>query len=442
MPAPRRALQTPPDRPAGPLGRGLVIPALLACLLLPCRLAVAQEHVAARRSILAADASRHVSALAADAFEGREGGSRGGQAAGAYIADALQRMPLVPAGDGGSYFQRFGSMRNILALLPGSDPVVAEELIVVGAHYDHVGYGTAATSNGPTGFIHNGADDNASGVAGLIEVAEALTMLPTAPRRSILIAFWDGEEKGLLGSYHFLRVRPQPLSRQKIVFSLNLDMIGRLRGERLEVFGGRSAQGLRALLVGANAATNLELVFDWEIADDSDHYPFIAAQIPTLMLHTGLHEQYHRPSDDTELVNFAGIEPVAQLALDCVTAVANGTQVPVFRPRCRQESPANRSALESPAAEPLSHPAGARPRWGMGTREDPGEPTAPVVVRITPHSPLARAGLAIGDRVVSIDHQTIGDQADMVQRLGAAGNRVVIEVDRRGRMLRLEAVAE
>ena len=166
-------------------------------------------------------------------------------------------------------------------------------------------------------------------------------------------------------------------------------MIGRLRGERLEVFGGRSAQGLRALLVGANAATNLELVFDWEIADDSDHYPFIAAQIPTLMLHTGLHEQYHRPSDDTELVNFAGIEPVAQLALDCVTAVANGTQVPVFRPRCRQESPANRSALESPAAEPLSHPAGARPRWGMGTREDPGEPTAPVVVRITPHSPLA-----------------------------------------------------
>ena len=438
MPAPRRALQTSPDRSAGPL----VITALLACLLLPCRLAAAEEHAAARRSILAADASRHVAALAADAFEGREGGSRGGQAAGAYIADALQRLPLVPAGDGGSYFQRFGSMRNILALLPGSDPAVAQELIVVGAHYDHVGYGTATTSNGPTGFIHNGADDNASGVAGLIEVAEALALLPTAPRRSILIAFWDGEEKGLLGSYHFLRVRPQPLAQQKIVFSLNLDMIGRLRGERLEVFGARSAQGLRALLVGANAATNLELAFDWEIADDSDHYPFIAAQIPTLMLHTGLHEQYHRPSDDTELVNFAGIEPVAQLALGCVTAVANGTQVPLFRPRCRQESLANRSSLESPAAEPLSHPARARPRWGMGTREDPGEPTAPVVVRITPHSPLARAGLALGDRVVSIDHQTIGDQAGMVQRLGAAGNRVVIEVDRRGRMLRLEAVAE
>ena len=442
MPAPTRALQTPPDRPAGPIGRCLLGIALLACLLLPWRLAAAQEHAAARKSILAADASRHVAALAADAFEGREGGSRGGQAAGAYISDALQRLPLVPAGDGGSYFQRFGSMRNILALLPGSDPALAQELVVVGAHYDHVGYGTAATSNGPTGFIHNGADDNASGVAGLIEVAEALALLPTAPRRSILIAFWDGEEKGLLGSSHFLRVRPQRLAQQKIVFSLNLDMIGRLRGERLEVFGARSAQGLRALLVRANAASNLELAFDWEIADDSDHYPFIAAQIPTLMLHTGLHEQYHRPSDDTELVNFAGIEPVAQLALDCVATVANATQVPLFRPRCRQESLANRSALESQAAEPLSPSGNARPRWGMGTREDPAEPTAPVVVRITPHSPLATAGLALGDRVVSIDQHTISDQADMVRQLGAAGNRVVIEVDRRGRTLRLEAVAE
>jgi len=405
--------------------------------------AVAAERTltAAHESIQAADAKRHVAALADDALEGREGGSRGGRAAGTYIVGAIEKLGLQPAGDAGVFYQRFGTMRNILALLPGSDPTVAHELIVFGAHYDHVGYGSANNSHGPTGLIHNGADDNASGVAGLIEVAEALQHMPRIPQRSILFAFWDGEEKGLLGSNHFLRVRPESLKQFSIVFSVNLDMIGRLRDERLEVYGSRTAEGLRSTLVKSNVRANLELVFDWKIADDSDHYPFIAARIPTLMFHTGLHDQYHRPSDDVQLVNFDGIEPVARLALDFLIALADDPHPRrSFRAQSRSESAASRQTLESLAA--MSPGRIERGRWGMGTRQDPGETASPVVVRITPSSPVEKAGLLVGDRVLAIDSVALVDQAEMVARLVSAGDHVTLDIDRKGRTLRLRLEAE
>ncbi len=398
---------------------------------------------AAHASIRAADAGRHVATLADDAFEGREGGTRGGRAAAGYIVEEIDKIraaapDLVPAGDDGSCLQPFGAMRNILVLLPGSDPTVADELVVVGAHYDHVGYGNAQNSYGPFGFVHNGADDNASGVAGLLEMMEALPRLPQRPRRPILFAFWDGEEKGLLGSHHFLRVRPAAVAGKKIVFSVNLDMIGRLRGGRLEIYGARTAAGLRSAVVLANNAPDnaagLELAFDWEIEDDSDHYPFIAARIPTVMFHTGLHDQYHRPADDAHLVNLDGIEPVVRLALGFVTAIATDPGPPrPFRPECRVESNATRRRLEAV----IQDTGGDRGRWGIGTREDGGDKTAPVVVRIAAGSPAQAGGLVPGDRIVAIDGTPVADQADMVGRLGAAGDQVVIDADRRGRFVQV-----
>jgi hypothetical protein len=413
----------------------------------------AELMAAARSSIRAEDAKRHVCALADDALEGREGGSRGGRAAGSYITSHLEKLGLEPAGDNGSYYQQFGGMRNILALARGSDPSVANELIVVGAHYDHVGYGNSGNSYGPFGFVHNGADDNASGVAGLIEVAEAMQHLPGRPRRPILFAFWDGEEKGLLGSYHFVRVRPALLATMSVVFSVNLDMIGRLRGERLEVFGARTSEGLRAAVVQSNnrpGAQPLELAFDWAIDEDSDHYPFIAAKIPTVMFHTGLHDQYHRPSDDVQLINFEGIEPVARLTLDFLTALADDRGPPrSFRSQARSESDATKRAIEAPtasganpqtAAQPApsqAQPAqNSRPRWGIGTRADSGEPMNPVIVRITAGSPAAQAGMMLGDRVIAIDGTVVTNQADMVARLAAAGDSVAIDVDRKGKVMR------
>jgi hypothetical protein len=408
-----------------------------------CPGAAAEMLSAAHASIRAADAGRHVATLADDAFEGREGGTRGGRAAAGYIVEEIDKIraaapDLVPAGDDGSCLQPFGAMRNILVLLPGSDPTVADELVVVGAHYDHVGYGNAQNSYGPFGFVHNGADDNASGVAGLLEMMEALPRLPQRPRRPILFAFWDGEEKGLLGSHHFLRVRPAAVAGKKIVFSVNLDMIGRLRGGRLEIYGARTAAGLRSAVVLANNAPDnaagLELAFDWEIEDDSDHYPFIAARIPTVMFHTGLHDQYHRPADDAHLVNLDGIEPVVRLALGFVTAIATDPGPPrPFRPECRVESNATRRRLEAV----IQDTGGDRGRWGIGTREDGGDKTAPVVVRIAAGSPAQAGGLVPGDRIVAIDGTPVADQADMVGRLGAAGDQVVIDADRRGRFVQV-----
>ena len=432
--------------PALPVLFALVVGVAMAT---PRQAVVAAELLAAARSsIRSEDAKRHVSALADDSLEGREGGSRGGRAAGSYIISHLEKLRLEPAGDAGGYYQQFGGMRNILALARGSDPTVAHELIVVGAHYDHVGYGNSGNSYGPFGFVHNGADDNASGVAGLIEVAEAMQHLPDRPRRSILFAFWDGEEKGLLGSYHFLRVRPAFLAQLSVVFSVNLDMIGRLRGERLEVFGARTSEGLRAAIVQSNnrpGAQPLELAFDWAIEDDSDHYPFIAAGIPTVMFHTGLHDQYHRPSDDVQLINFEGIEPVARLTFDFVTALANEPGPSrSFRGQARSESDATRRALEAVSSnasptQTMPQPIDSRrPRWGIGTRADPGEPANPVIVRITTGSPAAQAGMMLGDRVIAINGTAVIDQADMVSRLAAAGSSVAVDVDRKGRVVRTD----
>ncbi|MFM8734118.1 MAG: M20/M25/M40 family metallo-hydrolase [Pirellulales bacterium] len=399
---------------------------------------------AAHATIKAADAGRHVRTLADDTFEGREGGSRGGRAAAAYIVEQLTRIGLEPAGDSGTYYQAFGGMRNILAILPGSDPALASELVVVGAHYDHVGYGNADTSYGPFGYVHNGADDNASGVAGLLEVGEAMRHLPSPPRRSILFAFWDGEEQGLLGSAHFLRVRPASVSGMRIVFSLNLDMIGRLRGNRLEVYGCRTATGLREAVLQANNrpgnAANLDFVHVWDIDEDSDHYTFITAGIPTVMFHTGLHDNYHRPSDDAHLVNLDGIEPVARLTLGFVTGMADDpAPLPGFRPACRSESNATRHRLEAAIADTDGSPRG---RWGIGTRSDPGEPAAPVVVRVWRGSPAANAGLAAGDRILTIDGARITSQDDMIARLKTAGPRAAVDVERRGHIVRLELVEQ
>jgi len=409
-------------------------------VLVPEAMAPAAEMLPAHASVQSADAARHVGTLADDAFEGREGGSRGGRAAAAYIVEQLTRLGLEPAGDGGTYYQAVGSLRNVLAIVRGGDPAVAGELVVVGAHYDHVGYGRVDNSFGPFGFVHNGADDNASGVAGLLEIAEALKQLPTPPRRSVLLAFWDGEEQGLLGSRHFVRVRPAPLAQQRVVFSVNLDMIGRLRGGRLEVYGTRTAGGMRSAVVRVNndpaTAAGLELAFDWDIQEDSDHYPFIAAGIPTVMFHTGLHDNYHRPSDDVGLVNFDGIEPVTRLALGFVMTLADSpAPLPEFRAAGRGESNAARRGLEAPAPEPPGAPRG---RWGIGVRPDPAEPGAAVVVRVSRDSPASAGGLQTGDRIVAVDGQPYDGQPELLERLAGAGATTSLTVDRRGRLVQLD----
>jgi len=294
-------------------------------------------YTAALESISVEQLKGHVGYLADDELEGREAGCRGSRTAGVYLRDRLKELELQSAGTDGTFFQPFGqNFRNVLALLPGSDEKLKDQFVVVSAHYDHVGYGTQRNSRGPIGQIHNGADDNASGTAALLELAEALSMLPVSPRRSILFAFWDAEEKGLLGSKHWVARPTIPI--ENVVADINLDMIGRLRNEQLKIFGTRTGYGWRRLICFQNTEEALKLDFDWTFKPNSDHYPFFKRNIPALLLHTGLHDQYHSPRDDANLINNPGIRRVSRLLFGMVYELADAEQTPGFRKTASHET--------------------------------------------------------------------------------------------------------
>lgn len=379
---------------------------------------------AAAEAITANELKRHVDVLADDSFEGREGGSRGGRAAGGYLASELQKHGLKGLGDGGSFFQAHaGQQRNILALLEGSDPELKHQYIILGAHYDHVGYGTRANSFGPTGYIHNGADDNASGVAGLIEIVKAFAALPERPKRSILFALWDGEEKGLLGSRHWVTQPTVPL--KNVVLYINLDMIGRLRKSRVEVYGTRTSYRLRQLASRSNEGEGLWLDFTWEMKDNSDHYPFFERSIPAMMFHTGLHENYHRPSDDAHLINHEGIQRVSRLLFTFLYELANDDRPLKFRSESRREDPAARRVFEMPLAAPT-------PRFGLTWREPTDDNVGFEVVRVTRGMPAERAGLRVGDRLLKFGGRQITKDLPLKTLVLAARSPVEVEVQRAG----------
>lgn len=370
---------------------------------------------AALDSISTAELHGYTDVLANDTYEGREAGSRGGQAAARYLIDVLQRYPVRPAGEQGGYVQEFGAgYHNILVMLEGSDPRLRNQVIVVGAHYDHVGYGTPQNSFGPTGYIHNGADDNASGVAGVLEALDALSHYGAGLSRSVLFAFWDAEEKGLLGSQHWLRHPTVPL--EQVVMAVNLDMIGRLRQDRLEVYGIRTAYGMRRLLAHANRHTGLTLEYSWELRNDSDHYPFYEQGIPTLMLHTGLHPDYHRPSDDVETLNLEGMQRVTRLLAALLYTVDGQRELSGFRPACRNERLGEQFRLERPVLTPPGR---------LGIRYRPADKGPGVVVtEVQPGSPAARAGLEAGDRIVQLGGQLLADPSRFAALVLAADDPV------------------
>ena len=376
-------------------------------------------------SIRRADLQRHVETLADDTFEGRAGGSRGGRAAGVYLSKELARVGLEPAGSDGSWFQPFrGTHRNVLGAIEGNDPHLKMECIVVGAHYDHVGYGTPRNSYGPYGYIHNGADDNASGVAALIEVAEAFQAAELTPRRSILFAFWDGEEQGLLGSKHWMQQPTVPLDEVRL--GINLDMIGRLRDEQLEVWGTRTARGLRRLVGVQSAGAGLQLSFHNEIKPESDHYSFFEYNIPFLMFHTGKHPDYHRPSDDSHKINQEGVERVSRLLFDVVYELANRDQAPPFRPAAHHESP---DAILRRLERPLPP---RPPRFGVSWDERESPEPGLLLTRVVAGSPAETAGLRVGDRLLRFHDVEIHDGDSLRRLVLSAPREVEIELRRAG----------
>lgn len=390
---------------------------------------------AALNSITSADMQRHVEVLANDTFEGREAGSRGGRAAGVYLGREFRRLGLDGGSTDGGYYQSFGAQyRNLLGVVEGSDPQLKSEFIVVSAHYDHVGYGTYQNSYGPTGFIHNGADDNASGTAGILEVVEAIMQLENHPRRSILFALWDGEEKGLLGSKHWLAKPTIPLDQVRLM--INMDMIGRLRNDRLEVSGTRSGSGLRQLVAMHNRRTGLMLDFTWKVDDNSDHYPFFERGIPIIMLHTGLHPQYHRPSDDANLINSEGMQRIGRLLLGFLNEAGNRRVLPGFRVAARQETPAGAREFERPLS-PLPSRLGVR--WSTNNnKQDQGV----LILHVSPGSAAARAGITAGDVLTTFNGETLATGNDLRKAVFHAPKQSTVVLIRDGAEEPLEVPIE
>ncbi|MDA0832305.1 MAG: M20/M25/M40 family metallo-hydrolase [Planctomycetota bacterium] len=404
---------------------GLILQAVICCGA-PTFLRAGELELinAAMNSIQADGLKKHTLFLASDTLEGREAGSKGGHAAGAYLLDIMKKSGLKARGDSGYFTQEFGDdYRNLLAYLPGDVPQLADEFIVVGAHYDHVGYGNSQNSFGPIGQIHNGADDNASGVAAVVEVIKALTRQPLKLKRPILIAFWDAEEKGLLGSEYWIDTPTIPLT--SVGLYLNLDMIGRLPKQGLTMYGVRTAPGFRQFIAEQNRVTDIDILFDWTIKRDSDHHPFYENKIPFLMPHTGLHDDYHRPSDDPEKLNWNGMEQISRLFFQMIVAAADAESLPQFRSESKSENTTVQMQMSQPAPP-------APPRLGISWNRELEEQGIIEIEQVRRDSPAERSGMRAGDRIQQINGTELPATTSFLRLVSRANNPVEFVLKRPG----------
>ncbi len=405
----------------------MVIAALLLCGASIGSAAAAEKnssYQAAFESIQAVELAEQVAQLADPALEGREAGTRGGHAAGDYLAEQYARLHLHGEGGDDGFFQHFApNFRNILAMLPGGDPKLQERVIVVGAHYDHIGYGGRLSLDAP-GSIHPGADDNASGTAAVLELAKAAALLTPAPRRSILFAAWDAEEKGLLGSKHWTAHPTIALDRVEAM--INLDMVGRLRDGHLTVFCSRSGYGWRRLVSLQNESLGLRLDFPWTIKPIADYYPFFEHDIPVLMFFTGMHDDYHRSSDVASSINSDGMMQLTRLLFGVVYELANRPAAIGFREASRQET--------DDMADALTTTETARPvdRLGVEWTADAASVGGVLVSGVEADSPADRAGLRTGDLIVRVADCDIRGDDDFFAAISSADSPATLRVKRAG----------
>ncbi len=317
--------------------------------------------------------------------------------------------------------------RNVIGLIRGTGPQ-ADEYVVVGAHYDHLGLRAVRSFFGPTGDgkeeIHNGADDNASGTAGLIELGRALARAGDLNRSLLLIAF-TGEELGLLGSAHFVDHPTVPLDR--IAAMVNLDMIGRMPDDRqrVSVYGVGTGAGLEDLVHNCASIVGLEVDAQAPVSEQSDEASFYERGIPTVFFFTGLHVDYHQPTDDASKLNEQGAARVARMAYGVVRGLVDSPGQPTY---CYVPGRA------SPSAGPARAVMGF---WPKPAAE--GESADVVVARVAPNSPADRAGIRPGDRIVQLDGWPVQDAADYAEAIGGKrpGESVEVVLERDGQRITL-----
>ena len=312
-------------------------------------------------------------------------------------------------------------VRNVAGLLPGTDPRLADETVILGAHYDHLGRGGRSSMEPQSiGQIHNGADDNASGVAGLIELAAKLSR-PAAPRRrSYLFIAFAGEELGLHGSGFWTNHPGRSL--EKVVAMLNMDMIGRSSDDVILLSGAGTSPDFPKLAEQASAQAGLKVKPSPSGYGSSDHQSFYLKKIPVLFFFSGLHADYHRPSDDWDKINAAG----ATRILEMIYAIATQLNVMDSRPQFTQ--------VAEPATMPITGSGGGYGAYFGSVPDMTGEVDGVRFSDVRPGSPAAKAGLRGQDVLVRFAGKEVKNLQDFTYllRTHKPGETVEVVVLREG----------
>jgi aminopeptidase N len=341
--------------------------------------------------------------LAAPEREGRGAGSGGLNAAARYIAERFGQLGLAPltasAQGDDRYFQPFtmkgendapAPTKNVIAVLPGTNPALNGQALVISAHYDHLGFGWPDARASTKGQLHPGADDNASGVAVMLEIARL--MANARPERSVIFAAFAAEEAGLQGARHYVRMAQAPGAAYPlsgVIADLNLDMVGRLADGKVTVFGTSSARELPFIFMGAGAVTGVPVQSVAQEINASDHTAFVEAGVPAVQVFASQASDYHRPSDTSDKIDEPGLGKVAAVVKEAVDYLA-------VRPQ-----PLTFTGSAQAAQQPAGPAPGAPRRVATGIVPDmtyQGEGVR--VSSVQPGSGAEQAGLRTGDRLL------------------------------------------
>jgi len=324
----------------------------------------------------------------------------------------------------------FSDAWNVVARLPAREgSKTANETVVIGAHYDHLGHGGTSASRAPGSHaVHPGADDNASGTALMLEVARRFSKLTERPARNVVFIGFGAEELGAIGSRYWVEHPPVPIG--SVVAMVNADMVGRLRDKKLVVDGVATAAGWPDMLKAANQGLPLDLKLGGEGFGASDHASFTAARVPVAFFFTGVHDDYHLPSDTVEKIDAPGINVIATLAARLTHALA--------------ERPDRLKFVDAPA-DPHKGGSGGRGgfRVSLGTIPDYAWQGKGVkLTGVRPDAPASRAGMQGGDVIVKLGKHDITNVHDYTFALGdlEPGRETTVEVERDGKRVSLKIV--
>lgn len=374
--------------------------------------------------------------LASEAFKGRELGSPELDTAADYIAQHFQQAGLLPGGDNNSYFQIWQqdvgapkgkiTLRNVIGILPGTNPQLAGQSLVIGAHYDHLGMGWPDVRAANQGKIHYGADDNASGIAVMLELARQIAP-KWQPQRTIIFVAFTGEEASLLGSKHYINhATNYPID--KIVAMLNLDTVGRLGNNPVTLFGTGTARELVHVFRGAGFVTGIPVNAVQDDFGSSDQAAFIQADVPAVQFFASAHEDYHAPGDTVDKIDAGGLVKVAAILKEASEYLAN-------RPEPLTVT------LNSDNAQTASTAAKDKRKVSLGTVPDFSHQGEGVRVDNVIHgSPAHHAQLQVGDILIQLAGELISDLASYanILRTLEAGQRTMLQYLRNGELNTVE----